>query len=96
MAKQNSNGPKAPETSGDQDQPEAQRVRKSDLPNIIYFDDKENDVERKEFSKDHAISLVALQHEKGYKNWTISPGQNLDVKDGKIVSAGTAGQAEEQ
>lgn len=87
------NSPNEQEQSGDNDQLKA--VRKSDLPNIIYFDDKENDVERKEFSRDHAISLVALQHEKGYKNWTISPGQNLDVKDGKIVGAGTSGTAEE-
>ena len=74
---------------------ELKAVRKSDLPQIIYFDDKDNDVERKEFARDHAINLVALQHQKGYKNWTISPGQNLDVKDGKIVSAGTSGNAEE-
>src|SRR5688500_12796731 len=96
MAKTNRNAQeesKALTRANEEEQGKA--VPKTQLPKIIYFDDKENDVERKEFSRDHALRLVALQHKHSYKNWTISDGQNLQIKDGKIISGSDTGATEE-
>lgn len=60
------------------------------LPSTILMDCKEQDITGKPFTTEHAENLVALQHEKGYNHWQLSAGQNLKVKDGKIISSGSS------
>lgn len=74
---------------------EGKAVPLKQLPKIIYFDDKEQNVERREFPREHAVKLVALQQKHGYKNWTISDGQDLQIKNGKIISGSDSGETEE-
>ena len=53
----------------------------------VYLDCKALDIAAQPFGIDHAEALLRYQREKGYNDWTLTPGKGFVEKDGTITAA---------
>ncbi len=56
-----------------------------DISETVLVDCNDQDIKGKELSFEHARRLFNLQHTQGRNDWTLSDGQNFELKNGNLI-----------